>query len=196
MDTPRLAVRRISQRHASDENHAEIGRHTDGTRHLGAMPFRPCLHYERHAEGPFAAHTEGRHETRGGEVRWVGREIADAAEDGIEEDTPSHRLHAADAVTQPAEGRAPEGGADEKSGGDDAHPAADPAIDRLGAERRNIGRHHALEGRSGERREERLLVTIHHPAEEAGEQRHLHALGDRIAGVFSVVHGDSPIRRT
>ena len=41
-----------------------------------------------------------------------------------------------------------------------------------------------------------MFIAVHHPAEEAGEQRHLHALGDRIAGIFGVVHGDNPIRRT
>jgi hypothetical protein len=52
-----------------------------------------------------------------GEVRRVGGEITDAAEERIEQDAEGHRLHAADAVAEPAEGRAAEGRAHEEGRG-------------------------------------------------------------------------------
>jgi len=153
------------------------------------MPFGPGLHHEGDAERPLATHAERRKEPRPGEVERVRGEVADPAEDRIEEDAERHRLHAADAVAQPAEGGPAERRADEEGAGDVGHPAADPGVDGLDALGRDRGGHHALEGGTGERGEERLLVAIHHPAEEAREERHLHALRDRGAVILRGGHG-------
>ena len=165
-ETPALLRDVKSHPDDSDERKSNVSRGADDSREHRSAVFRPDLHDEGDAEGPFSAHAKRSHESESSEVPGLLREVRQAGEHRVAENAKAHRPHPSDAIAQPAKKDAAECCTDQKQRGDDPHPVPDKCI---GHHAGGLGLH-LLQRRSRDQRKDAHFQTVEHPAQKGGEQ--------------------------
>ena len=92
-----------SGRHEGRRQHARLPAETDIGRGAGTLGRRPRLGDQGHADAELAAKAEAGDGAIGQQVPIVGRQRAEAGEDGEQHDRPGQHPHPADLVGQHAE---------------------------------------------------------------------------------------------